>query len=124
MFRYTAHMTDGQQIVVEYTYQMVMNDIGTKGWLTDLRGVQINIAYLIALLPIGENGMSENRAPVMENDSEQVGKKLVALIDREGDTWNIQHDGGFIMDNPEAYTHPVQRSSIEKNYGPLKEVWE
>lgn len=43
--------------------------------------------------------------------------KLVALIDGDGDLWEVVHDG-FSRDGGS----PTAREFIEENYGPVKEV--
>ncbi len=124
-YRYTAHTVDGQSIVMEFDRRIELNRYSDAAWLTDTRNVQVKVGQMIALLPIGENGMAVKSE--VESNAGSADKNLVALIDKDGDRWNLISNGidaGKWSLVGHEYLNPSSRDFIEDEYGPVMESWE
>lgn len=125
IYRYTAHTIDGQSIVMEFRYKIFMGQYTRADWLCDTRGVQVSAEKLIALIPIGENGMAVK--PEIETSERNAEKKFVALIDGDGDRWIPASSSNlWVLEDEQKSGNPVARTleSINEDFGIKRKVWE
>ncbi len=63
---------------MEFDREIELNRYSDTAWLTDTRNVQVKVGQMIALLPIGENGMAVKSE--VESNAGSADKNLVTEV--------------------------------------------
>lgn len=108
--RHIAKLSTGGEVEIVLPLHSTKSMGYPESWRMDSVGVLINLAQVVSI----------SGAPT---EGSRAGKKLVALIDVEGDRWITQPGERWSVDGQPALPWRT-RAGVERGYGPVREVWE
>ncbi len=112
MEKHIAKLSNGGEL--ELTLPLLQASLYGALWRLDQHGVLVNLAHVASIGPA-------EPAQQAVQDIREAAKKLVALVDRDGDRWYVNGREEWFLGETGKNAHA--RAEIEDDYGPVREVW-